>query len=70
MDMTYKQIYAAFKANYGWSEKRMLAYIESIGKTVDDTFTDDDYNNAIENYYTSKAYNGHGLNGLTDVKWR
>lgn len=70
MDMTYAQLRAAFKANYGWGEKRILSYIESIGKTVDDTFTDEDYTNAINNYYTSKGFNGHGRSGLTDVKWR
>ena len=70
MDMTYKQLHFALKSNYGWSEERMLEYIDSIGKTVDDIFTDDDYTNAIKNYYTSKGFNGHGKSGLTDVKWR
>lgn len=68
--MTAKQLYAAFKSNYGWKEKKFLDYIESLGKTIDDEFTDDDYTNAIRNNYTSKGFNGHGLKGLTDVKWK
>ena len=71
MELSYKQLYSAIKSNYGWKEKTFHKYVtEVLGKSENDIFSDDDYTNIIQNYYTSKGYNGHGKKGLTDCKWR